>query len=120
MTSIDTTLLDILGAHGKKFLESFKPPKAEENKRKRVGEDTAEAHRSPKLVKFETDLSSPDDYSDSEEEWTGFGSNAQVEDEHKFRSSTEEEEPSGGVLVGLLSSCCMQKTHPYCASRALL
>jgi hypothetical protein len=102
MTSTDTTLLDILGAHGQKFLESFKPPKAKEKKRKRVAEDTAEAHRSPKLVKFETDLSSPDDYSDSEEEWTGFGSSAQVEDERKSRSFTEEE-PSGGVLAGLLN-----------------
>jgi hypothetical protein len=115
-TSTDTTLLDILGAHGQRFLESFKPPNAEENKKKRVAEHTPEAHRSHKLVKFETDLSSPDDYSDSEDEWTGFGSNAQVEGGHKFRSSAEEEEPSGGVLAGLLRSYCM---HPYCASRAL-
>jgi hypothetical protein len=120
MTSTDTALLDILEAQGQRFLESFKQPNAEENKRKRVVADTAVAHRSPKLVKFETDLSSSDDYSDSEEEWTGFGSNAQVEDEHKFCSSTEKEVPFEGLLAALLSSYCQQNTHPCCASRALL
>jgi hypothetical protein len=101
MTSTDTRLLDILEAHGQKFLESFKSHKPGESKRKRVSADTAEAHRPSKLVKFETDRSSSDDYSDSEEEWTGFGSDGQVEDEHEIHSSTEEEVPLEGVLAGL-------------------
>jgi hypothetical protein len=100
MTSTDTRLFDILEAHGQKFLESFKPHKPEESRRKRVAVDTAEAHRPSKLVKFETDGSSSDNYSDSEEEWTGFGSDGQVEEEHEIHSSTEEEVPQG-VLAGL-------------------
>ena len=98
MTSTDARLLNILEAHGQTFLDSFKPHKAEENKRKRAAADTAEAHPS-KLVKFETDRSSSDDYSDSVEEWTGFGSDAQIEDEYEIDSSTEEGMPLEGVLA---------------------
>ncbi len=99
MTSTDARLLNILEAHGQKFLDSFKPHKAEENKRKRAAADTAEAHPS-KLVKFETDRSNSDDYSDSVvEEWTGFGSDAQIEDEYEIDSSTEEGMPLEGVLA---------------------
>jgi len=86
-SSTDTSLLDILETHGKRFLDSFKPHKAEKNKRKRADEDTAEAHRSTKLVRFETDQSnsvqdSVDGHSDFAEEWSGFGSNTQVDDEY--------------------------------------
>ena len=98
MTSTDARLLNILEAHGQKFLDSFKPHKAEENKRKRAAADTAEAPPS-KLVKFETDRSSSDDYSDSVEEWTGFGSDEQIEDEYEIDSSTEEGMPLEGVLA---------------------
>jgi hypothetical protein len=101
MTSTDARLLNILETHGQKFLESFKPHKAEENKRKRAATDTAEAHDPSKLVKFETDRSSSDDYSDSAEEWTGFGSDAQIEDEYEIDSSTEEGMPLEGVLARL-------------------
>ncbi|KAF8484948.1 hypothetical protein DFH94DRAFT_689310 [Russula ochroleuca] len=91
MASTDTKLLDILEAHGQTFLDSFKPHKAEKNKRKRAAGDTTEAHRSTKLVRAETDQSSSvGDYSDSAEEWTGFGSDAQVDDEYEIQSSAEE------------------------------
>ncbi len=84
-TDTDKRLLDILEVHGQKFLDSFKPQKAEENGRKRAAEDSAESHRSTKLLRgeIETDQSesSPvDDYSDSAEEWTGLGDDAQVGD----------------------------------------
>lgn len=94
-TAIDTDkrLLDILEAHGQTFLDSFKPHKAEGNGRKRAAEDTPGSHRSIKLSKTETnqsDSSSADDYSDSAEEWTGLGDDAQVGDENEVYSSAEE------------------------------
>jgi len=90
MTSTDKRLLDILDAHGQHFLGSFKPQKTEENKRKRVAAGNPEAHRSSKSVKLEADWSSSNEYSDSAEEWTGFGSDIQIEDLHETHSSTEE------------------------------
>jgi len=89
MTSTDKRLLDILEAHGQHFLDSFKPQKAEQNKRKRVAADTPEAHRSSKPVKLEADWSSSDEFSDSLEEWTGFGSDIQIENEYEIHSPTE-------------------------------
>jgi hypothetical protein len=100
-TDTDKSLLDILEAHGQKFLDSFKPHRAEENGRKRAAEDTAESHRSTKLLRAETDLSesSPvDDCSDSAEEWTGLGDDAQVHDEYEVYSSAEEAVPLEGAL----------------------
>lgn len=102
-TDTDKRLLDILEAHGQKFLDSFNPHKAEDNERKRAAEeDTAESHRSTKLLRAETDLSgsSPvDDYSDSAEEWTGLGDDAQVDDEYEVYSSAEEAVPLEGTLA---------------------
>jgi hypothetical protein len=99
MASTDTSLLDILEAHGQKFLDSFKPNK-EKNKRKRAAGDTPEAHRSTKLLRIEADRSSSvDGYSASAEEWTGIGSDGQVDDEHEIHSSAEEEASFGGVPV---------------------
>ena len=89
----DKRLLDILEAHGQTFLDSFKPHKAEGNGRKRAAKDTAGSHRSIKLSRTETnqsDSSSADDHSDSAEEWTGLGDDAQVGDEHEVYSSAEE------------------------------
>lgn len=94
-------LLDILEAHGQKFLDSFKPHKAEENGRKRAAEDTAEFHRSTKLLRAETDQSesSPvDDYSDSAEEWSGLGDDAQIDGEYEVCSSADEAVPVEGAL----------------------
>lgn len=99
MTSVDTGLLEILEAHGQKFLESFKPSKAEENGRKRRAIGTAEVHRPSKLVKIESDRSSSVDYSDSAEEWSGFGSDTPTEDDHEICSSTEEAVIPEGVLT---------------------
>ncbi|KAH9966130.1 hypothetical protein BC827DRAFT_1182423 [Russula dissimulans] len=93
-TDTDTNLLDILEAHGQKFLESFKPHRLEDVKRQRpLGSAATEAHRSTKRVRTETDRSSSVDYSDSAEEWTGFGSDKQIEDVHEVYSSTEEGAP---------------------------
>ncbi len=103
-TDTDKRLLDILEVHGQKFLDSFKPQKAEENGRKRAAEDSAESHRSTtKLLRgeIETDQSesSPvDDYSDSAEEWTGLGDDAQVDDECEVYSSAEEVVSLEGAL----------------------
>ena len=90
MTNTDKRLLDILEAHGQHFLDSFNPQKAEEKKRKRVAAGNPEAHQSSKSVKLAADWSSSNEYSDSAEEWTGFGSDIQIEDEHEIHSSTEE------------------------------
>ena len=96
MSSTDTSLLDILETHGKKFLDSFKPRK---NKRKRADGDTSEAHRSTKLVRFETDqVNSIDGHSDAAmEEWSGFGGSIQVDDEY----AAEDEASFEGVFVQL-------------------
>lgn len=118
-SSTDTSLLDILETHGKKFLDSFKPHKAEKNKRKREDGDTTEAHRSTKLVRFETDQltrnsvqNSVNDNSDYAEEWTGFGSNTQVDDEY----AAEDEASFDGLLVQPLMSNV--KAHCHHGSRA--
>jgi hypothetical protein len=117
MASTDTKLLDILEAHGQTFLDSFKPHKAEKNKRKRAAGDTTEAHRSTKLVRAETDQSSSvGDYSDSAEEWTGFGSDAQVDDEYEIQSSAEEAVSLEGVLAQ--PSMANGIAHCYRGSRA--
>jgi hypothetical protein len=101
-SSTDTSLLDILETHGKKFLDSFKPHKAEKNKRKRVDGDTTEAHRSTKLVRFENDQlnsvqDSADDHSYFAEEWTGLSGNTQVDDEY----AAEDEASLDGLRVQL-------------------
>ena len=104
-TDTDKRLLDILEAHGQRFLDSFKPPKAEENGRKRAAEDAAESHRSTKLLRAETDQSESstvDDYSDSAEEWTGLGDDAQVDDEYEVCSSAEEAVSLEGALFSSL------------------
>ncbi len=101
----DKRLLDILEAQGQKFLDSFKPHKAQENGRKRAAENTAESHRSTKLLRAETDQSESnpvDDYSDSAEEWTGLGDDAQVDDEYEVYSSAEEAVPLEGALCSSL------------------
>ena len=118
-TDTDKSLLDILEAHGQKFLDSFKPHNAEENGRKRAAEDTAESHRSTKLLRAETDQSESsqvDDYSDSAEEWTGLGGDAQVDDEYEVYSSAEEAVPIEGALCSSLmvngkSSLTQHGTH---------
>jgi hypothetical protein len=104
MTSIDPDerLLDILEVHGQKFLDSFNPHKAEKNGRKRVAEDTVKSHQSTKLSRVETDQSessSVEDYSDSVEEWTGFGNDAQVDDEFEIASAL----PLEGALAQLIT-----------------
>ena len=117
MVTTDTKLLDILEAHGQTFLDSFKPHKAEKNKRKRAAGDTAEAHRSTKLVRTETDQSSSvGDYSDSAEEWNGFGSDAHVDDEYEIHSSSEQEASLEGVSARL--AMAIGKAHCYRGSRA--
>ena len=97
----DKSLLDILEAHGQKFLDSFKPHKAQENGRKRAAEDTAESHRSTKHLRAETDQSGSDPvdgYSDSADEWIGLGDDAQIDDEYEVYSSAEEAVPLEGAL----------------------
>lgn len=104
-TDTDKRLLDILEAHGQKFLDSFNPHKVGENGRKRAAEDTAESHRSTKLLRAETNQSesSPvDDYSDSAEEWTGLGDDAQVDDEYEVYSSADEAVSLEGALCSSL------------------
>jgi hypothetical protein len=99
-TDDDKRLLDILEAHGQQFLDSFKLHKGEENGRKRAAEDTAESHRSTKLLRAETDQSESsavDDYSDSAEEWTGLGDDAEVDDDDVY-SDAEEAVQLEGVL----------------------
>jgi len=97
-TDTDTDLLDILEAHGQKFLESFKPHHSKDVKRRRpTGSTATEAHNSTKRIRIETDRSSSVGYSDSAEEWTGFGSDAQIEDVEDVYSSTEE----GGSIEGV-------------------
>jgi hypothetical protein len=100
----DKRLLDILESHGQKFLDSFNPQKAEKNGRKRAAEDTAESHRSTKLLRAtdQSESSSADDYSDSAEEWTGLGDGAQVEDEYDVYTSAEEMVPLEGALCSSL------------------
>lgn len=51
---------------------------------------TLDDHQSPKSVKLDVDRSSSGEYSDSEEEWTGFGGDIQMGDEDENYSSTEE------------------------------
>ena len=100
-TDDDKRLLDILEVHGQQFLDSFKPQKGEENGRKRAAEDTAESHRSTKLLRAETDQSESsavDDYSDSAEEWTGLGDDAEVDDEYEVYSDAEEAVQLEGAL----------------------
>ena len=100
-TGDDKRLLDILEAHGQQFPDSFKPHKGEENGRKRAAEDTAESHRSTKLLRAETDQSESsavDDYSDSAEEWTGLGDDAEVDDEYEVYSGAEEAVQLEGAL----------------------
>ncbi|KAH9977973.1 hypothetical protein BGW80DRAFT_1456105 [Lactifluus volemus] len=90
MTSTNTELLDILQAHGQRFLDSFEAYDAEENgKGKR---NPAEAHRSinTKLARIESDHSSSVYDSHSAEEWTGFGSDVHMDDEYEAHSSSEE------------------------------
>ncbi|KAI0307342.1 hypothetical protein B0F90DRAFT_1807964 [Multifurca ochricompacta] len=92
MTLTDTAqLLNILQAHGQRFLDSFNPHEAMGNKRKVAGV-TDKAHRSTKQARIESDCSqsSSVDCSHSAEEWTGFGSDAQIEDVSESRSSTQE------------------------------
>jgi hypothetical protein len=104
-TDTDKRLLDILEAHGQKFLGSFKLHKAEENGRKRAAEDAAESHRSTKLLRAETDQSESsavDGYSDSAEEWTGLGDDAEVDDGYEVYSSAEEAVPLDGALCSSL------------------
>ncbi|SRR6266403_480207 len=101
MTSTDKRLLDILEAHGQKFLDSFNPHKVEKGGGENGAEDTAESHRPTKLSRAETDQSEPssvDDYSDFGEEWTGLGCDAQVDGEHEIYSSAEEAVPLEGTL----------------------
>ena len=103
----DKRSLDILEAHGQRFLDSFKPHKAEENGKKRAAEDTAE---STKLLRAEIDQSGSDsesslvdDYSDSAEEWTGFGDDAQVDNEYEVCSPDDEAVPLEGALYSRVS-----------------
>jgi hypothetical protein len=102
-TDDDRRLLDILEAHGQQFLDSFTPHKGEENGRKRAVEDTAESRRSTKLLRAEkSESSAVDDYSDSAEEWTGLGDDAEVDDEYEVYSSAEEAVQLEGALCPVL------------------
>jgi hypothetical protein len=104
MADTDTRLLDVLEAHGRQFLESFKPHNEGKKERKRAAEGTAEPpRRSTKLAKTEANSvsssSSSGDYSsDSAEEWTGFGNDARMGDEDGVHSSAQEMTPLEGVL----------------------
>jgi hypothetical protein len=101
MTSTNTELLDILQAHGQRFLDSFEGYDAEEDgKGKR---NPAEAHRSinTKLARTESDHSTSVYDSHSAEEWTGFGSDVHMDDEYEAHSSSEEMLPLEGMPVRL-------------------
>jgi hypothetical protein len=105
MADTDTGLLDVLEAHGRQFLLSFKPHNEGKKERKRAAEGTAEPpRRSTKLAKTEADSassscpSSVDHSSDSAEEWTGFGDDARMGDEDGVHSSAQEMAPLEGVL----------------------
>jgi hypothetical protein len=96
---MDAKLLDILQAHGQSFLDSFEPHNAGEKKRKCAVKGTVEVHHPTKLARTETDQSNTVDYSHLAEEWTGFGSDAHIEDEYEAYSSNEEALPLEGMSV---------------------
>ena len=80
MALTDKGLLDILQTHGKKFLDSFVAPEDKKNRRKRTTRGSSESGRAAKLPKRETVARlSLVDCSNSAEEWTGFGSDTQIE-----------------------------------------
>ncbi|KAI9512166.1 hypothetical protein F5148DRAFT_1164425 [Russula earlei] len=66
-----------------KFLESFEPYRSEDDERRQSIRGTAEALPSTKRISIETDA----------EEWAGFGSDVQIEDDFEYDSSTEEGVP---------------------------
>ena len=77
MAIADDSLLNILQAHGQQFLDSFGLP---ENKKKR--KRSSGSVPAAKLGKRETATrSSSVDFSDSAEEWSGFGSDLHIEDD---------------------------------------
>ncbi|KAI9448219.1 hypothetical protein H4582DRAFT_2107582 [Lactarius indigo] len=78
----DENLLNILQAHGKKFLDSFDVLEDKKKGRKRVTRGSSESGRATRLAKREIAASSNSvDSSNSAEEWTGFGSDVHVEDD---------------------------------------
>ncbi|KAH9077368.1 hypothetical protein EDB83DRAFT_1701519 [Lactarius deliciosus] len=82
MAITDESLLNILQAHGQKFLDSFGVQEDKKKRRKRTTRGSSESGRAPKLAKREIAASSSSvDSSNSAEEWTGFGSGTHVEDE---------------------------------------
>jgi hypothetical protein len=100
-TNADAELLDILQAHGQRFLDSFEPYNAEKSgKGKR---NPVEAHRSisTKLARIESDHSTSVNESHSAEEWTGFGSDVHMDDGYETHSSSEEMLPLKGMPVRL-------------------
>ena len=99
MAVADESLLNILQAHGQTFLDSFGVPKDKKKRKLSWG-----SGRAAKLAKRETATrSSSDDASESgsesAEEWTGFGSDAHLEDDGwESPSLAGEAAPLEGVL----------------------
>lgn len=106
MAITDESLLNVLQAHGQKFLDSFGVPEDKKNRRKRMmTRGSSESGRAAKLAKRETAArSSSVESSNSAEEWTGFGSDMHIEDgECESHSLAGEVTPLEGVLARLNS-----------------
>ncbi|KAH9179892.1 hypothetical protein EDB89DRAFT_527592 [Lactarius sanguifluus] len=72
----DESLLNILQAHGQKFLDSFGVQEDKKKRKKRTTRGSSDSGRAPKLAKREIAATV-----DSAEEWTGFGSDMHIEDD---------------------------------------
>src|SRR6266404_770245 len=93
----DESLLDILQAHGKVFLDSFQVPEDKKGKRRTL---QGFSESSIKRAKRETaNRSSPVDSAELEEEWTGFGSDTHIEDECESSPLPGEVKVLEGVLA---------------------
>ncbi len=103
MATTDEGLLNILQAHGQKFLDSFGVPEDKKRGRKRMTRGSSESGRAAKLAKRETAArSSSVDFSYSAEEWTGFGCDTHIEDDEcEPHSLAGEVTPLEGVLAHL-------------------
>ena len=79
MAVANESLLSILQAHGQTFLDSFGVPEDKKKRKRSLG-----STRAVKLAKRETATRSSSvdsSESDSAEEWTGFESDARIEDD---------------------------------------
>ena len=116
MAVANESLLYILQAHGQTFLDSFGVPE-DKKKRKRPSGSVRVAKlvtRSSLVDSFESDLA---------EEWTGFGSDAHIEDdEWESPSLAGEATALKGVLASLNSeweisasrcTVCLQPAPPF-------